>query len=165
MDAMQIYLLRHGIAEDAHAGQPDSDRALTPEGRKRLAAVKRRAALPAMFTLSSPYVRAMQTAAVFCGEGSEIVQTPALEPCAEPEDAWNELRLYKDEPCILCSTHEPICGRLAAYLLNTPSLRIEVKKGALIRIDVERLGPKPHGTLKWMLVPRLAAGIRQPPHA
>lgn len=153
MDAMQIYLLRHGIADDPRPGQPDSERALTPEGRKRLRAVKRRAGLTPMFTLSSPYVRAMQTAAIF---GGEIVQTPMLEPGADPEDAWNEIRIFKDKAQILCASHEPLCGHLAAFLLNAPSLRLDVKKGALIRIDVDRLGPKPHGTLKWMIVPRLA---------
>ncbi len=33
---MQIYILRHGIAEDAAAGQSDSERALTSEGKKKL---------------------------------------------------------------------------------------------------------------------------------
>lgn len=150
---MQIYLLRHGIADDARPGQPDSERALTPEGRKRLQAVKRRAGLTTMFTLSSPYLRAMQTAAIF---GGEIVETPTLEPGANPEDTWNELRLFKDKAQILCATHEPLCSNLAAYLLNVPALPMDVKKGALIRIDVDRLGPKPHGTLKWMIVPKLA---------
>ena len=153
MGTMQIYLLRHGIAEDPRPGQPDSERILTPEGRKRLRAIKRRVGLAAMCTLSSPYLRAMQTAAMF---SDEIVQTPTLEPGANPEDAWNEIRLFKDKPQILCSSHEPLCGRLAAYLLNAPSLQIDVKKGALIRIDVERFGPKPQGTLKWMIVSKLA---------
>ncbi len=153
MDAMQIYLLRHGIAEDARPGQPDSERALSVDGRKRLRAVKRRAGAKAIFTLSSPYLRAMQTAGIF---GGEIVQTRTLEPDASPEDAWNEIRLFKDKPQILCATHEPLCGRLAAYLLNVPQLRLDVKKGALIRIDVERLGPRPYGTLRWMIVPRFS---------
>jgi phosphohistidine phosphatase SixA len=30
---MQIYLLRHGIAEDARSGQADAGRALTAEGK------------------------------------------------------------------------------------------------------------------------------------
>ena len=33
---MEIYLLRHGIAEDQRAGMRDADRALTSEGKKRL---------------------------------------------------------------------------------------------------------------------------------
>ena len=36
---MELYLFRHGIAEDAPPGRADSTRALTPEGRERTAAV------------------------------------------------------------------------------------------------------------------------------
>ena len=40
---MQIYLLRHGIAEDPQSGRPDSERALTSEGRDKLRRVLKRA--------------------------------------------------------------------------------------------------------------------------
>ena len=40
---MDIYLLRHGIAEDARPGISDSDRALTREGRDKLRRVLKRA--------------------------------------------------------------------------------------------------------------------------
>jgi phosphohistidine phosphatase len=53
--------------------------------------------------------------------------------------------------------HEPLLSRLVGFLLNSPSLNIEVKKGALIRIDIDQFGPQPHGVLKWMVVPKLAA--------
>jgi len=43
-----------------------------------------------------------------------------------------------------------------AYLLNAPSLRVEMKKAGLVRVDVETVRPHPHGVLKWMVVPRLA---------
>ena len=36
---MQVYLLRHGIASDGAPGKPDSERALTGEGRKELRAL------------------------------------------------------------------------------------------------------------------------------
>src|SRR5260370_40145282 len=39
---MEIYILRHGIAEEGHAGMKDADRALTGEGAKKLQAVLRR---------------------------------------------------------------------------------------------------------------------------
>jgi len=38
---MEIYIFRHGIAEEGHAGQPDSERALTSEGKKKLRTVLR----------------------------------------------------------------------------------------------------------------------------
>lgn len=88
--------------------------------------------------------------------GGEIYRHP-LWNRAPTRSAWNKIGSSQDKPQILCATHEPICGRLAAFLLNTPALRIEVKKGTLIRtVAVNSLGPKPHGVLKWMIVPKLA---------
>jgi hypothetical protein len=43
-----------------------------------------------------------------------------------------------------------------AYLLNAPSLRVEMKKAALVRIDLESLRAAPHGVLRWMLLPKMA---------
>ena len=40
---MEIYILRHGAAEDPTMGQPDSERALTPDGRKKLRNILRTA--------------------------------------------------------------------------------------------------------------------------
>ncbi len=153
MSGMRIYLLRHGIAEDPRPGLADPDRTLTAEGLKRLQAIRRRSALPPMLTLSSPYRRALQTAGVFEGE---IVACRELTPMSDPSDAWNEIRLHKDADQLLVSSHEPLCGRLAAFLLNSPALAIDFKKGALVCIDVASLGPRPSGTLKWMLIPKLA---------
>jgi hypothetical protein len=41
----------------------------------------------------------------------------------------------------------------AAYLLGAPALQVDMKKAALMRIDVDRFGPRPAGVLKWMLTP------------
>ena len=50
-----------------------------------------------------------------------------------------------------------LCGYLTAYLLQSPQLlQVDVKKGALIRIDFDRLTPEPHGVLRWMLTPGLS---------
>src|SRR4029077_5530486 len=99
---MQIYLLRHGIADDARAGQPDSERALTGDGRDKLRRVLKRARsadLDPGVILSSPYRRAVETAAlaaeVLAYKG-EIVRVRALTPEASPSDAWEEIRVRKD---------------------------------------------------------------------
>jgi hypothetical protein len=42
---------------------------------------------------------------------------------------------------------------LAAFLLNSPTLQVDMKKGALIRIDCARFSTHPTGVLKWMLTP------------
>jgi|SRR5271157_151725 len=159
---MQIYLLRHGIAEDARAGLRDFDRALTPEGREKLRRVLERAraagAAPAAI-LSSPLRRAVQTAqaaAEVLHYSGKIVQTRALAPDAPPAGAWGEIRGHPQEAAVLLASHEPLMSSLAAYLLDSPTLVVDMKKAALVRIDCERTGPSPSGVLKWMLTPAVA---------
>jgi phosphohistidine phosphatase len=156
---MQIYLLRHGIAEDPEGGRPDSERALTSEGREKLRRVLKRARTADLnpgIILSSPYRRALETAAIAAevlAYGGEIVRTRALVPEANPADAWKELRQRPNERAILLASHEPLMSSLGAFLLNSPGLVIDMKKGALVRIDCVQFGPTPAGVLKWMLTP------------
>jgi phosphohistidine phosphatase len=159
---MQLYLLRHGIAEDGQAGQQDSERALTPDGKRKLRGVlktAREANVKPALIVTSPYLRAVQTAelaAEVLGYAGELIEIGALAPSARPEDAWEEIRLYKDEAQVLAAGHEPLFSALTAYLLRSPSLQVDFKKGALVRIDFDRIGADPRGILKWMLVPKLA---------
>ena len=65
LNTMEIYLLRHGIAEESAVGGRDSDRALTAEGRDKLRRVLKRAHAGGVrpgVILASPYKRAMETA-------------------------------------------------------------------------------------------------------
>lgn len=159
---MELYLFRHGVAEDIAAGGLDSARRLTREGRDKTAAVAAtvcKAGAQPTLILSSPYARALQTAAVAAkefGYQKEIVQIESLVPHSSPEAVWQDIRDYLDEPAILLTGHEPLLSALAAFLLNAPSLRVEMKKSAMIRIDVETVRAHPHGVLRWMIVPRLA---------
>ena len=159
---MEIYLLRHGIAEDAKAGEPDSDRALTKEGREKLRRVLKRAraagVAPALI-LSSPYLRAVQTAeaaAEILGYSRGLVRTPALQPDTSPHDTWDEIRSHKDETSILLASHEPLMSSMLAFLLDSPALQTDMKKAALARVDCDRLTAKPRCVLKWMITPGLA---------
>jgi phosphohistidine phosphatase len=156
---MRIHLLRHGTAEDARPGGADAERKLTQAGREEI----RRAAefaLQARFApsliLSSPYVRAVQTAeiaAAVAGYHGTIVKTDALVPSGSPERAWDEIRGRQDEAEILMAGHEPLLSQLAAYFLGSPGLQVNMRKATLVRIDIERLAGSPHGILKWMLPP------------
>src|ERR1700722_6817162 len=154
---MEIYLLRHGIAENGRPGGRDSDRALTAEGREKLRRILKRAhqaGVQPSLILASPYVRAVETAEI-AAEALEyrgqIVKTQALVPDASPQDAWDEICSRRTEAAILLASHEPLMSSLAAFLLSSPGLQVEMKKGALARVDCEHFGPEPHGTLKWML--------------
>ena len=154
---MEIYLLRHGVAEDAPAGKPDSDRALTAAGRQKLRRVLARARganVDPEVILSSPYRRALETAEIAVealGYRGKVVQIPSLTPDANPRATWEEIRARKGEASVLLASHEPLMSSLLAYLLNSPSLMVDFKTGALARVDCDRFGPEPHGTLKWIL--------------
>jgi phosphohistidine phosphatase len=157
---MEIYLFRHGIAEAAKAGRPDSSRALTDEGRKKTAEVVktvRRAGVAPTLIVSSPYVRAVETARIAAeglGYTGDIVHTEALVPHGSPGNVWAELRDYRNEAAVLLAGHEPLLSQLAAYLLASPALQVEMKKAAMIRIDVDGIGGTPHGILRWLITPK-----------
>jgi phosphohistidine phosphatase len=161
---MEIYILRHGVAEEPQTGQPDAERALTPDGRKKLRNVLRTAASAGVeptLILTSPYKRALQTAqlaAEILEYKGELLRTEALEPNSSPKPVWEEIRVHKDEPRILLAGHEPLFGRLAAYLLGSPNLQVDFKKGAMVCIEIERFPAEPHGVLRWMLTSKLASG-------
>ncbi len=160
--AMQVHLLRHGIAEDGHAGLPDADRALTSEGRKKLRQVLQLAAkanVQPTLILSSPLKRAMQTAEIAkrtLGYHGEILQTKALAPGSNVEHVWDELRGHRDENSLLLTGHNPQFEHLAGYFLGHPSMKIDFKKGALLRIDIESFGAEPRGILRWCITVKLA---------
>src|SRR5882757_3706050 len=129
---MELYIFRHGIAHDGKPGSPDSARELTDEGRRKTAAVvkaARRSGADPTLILSSPYVRALQTARIAAEEWGykrEILQTKALVPENTPEAVWNAVREHRDEEAILLAGHEPLLSQVVAYLLACPSLRVEM---------------------------------------
>ena len=159
---MDIYLLRHGIAEDGRAGQPDSDRALTAEGKKKLRSVLRVASAADVrptLMLTSPYKRALQSAqlaAEILEYQGEIIRTRALEPGSQPHAVWDEIRTHKDEQQVLLAGHEPLFGALTAYLLGCPDMKLDFKKGGMACLEIDRFVAAPRGVLKWYLTPKLA---------
>jgi phosphohistidine phosphatase len=161
---MEVYLLRHGIADDDSPTGRDADRPLTSQGRRKLhelLAVAAAAGVAPDVIVSSPYVRARQTAEIareVLGCKEELHFANALVPEADPEEVWMEVRnAYRGSAAILLASHEPLMGRCLGFLLGHPGMFVDFKKGALARVDVEGIGIQPRGILKWMLVPKLAA--------
>jgi phosphohistidine phosphatase len=121
---MELYLLRHGIAEDGHATQPDHLRSLVPEGERRLKHVLKRAGaadVAPTLILSSPFLRAKQTAAIadelLPGKRNTLI-SDSLTPMGRPDEVWEEIRTHRAESSILLASHEPLCSQLTAYLLR-----------------------------------------------
>jgi phosphohistidine phosphatase len=159
---VELYILRHGIAEDGEAGQADSERALTPEGKKKLRSILSSAAAAGVapsLIITSPYRRAVQTAqlaAEVLHYPGDLLRTKALVPGSTPLAVWEELRVHRDAPQILLSGHEPLLSATTAFLLDCPTLQIEFKKGSMARVDLTRFGAAPRGVLKWLIAPKVA---------
>jgi phosphohistidine phosphatase len=159
--ALELYLLRHGIAEDRAPSGRDADRRLTDEGKKKLHRVMERAARAGIgpsLILSSPLKRAVETAEIAADVlhyKGEIGQTEALTPDSSPRAVWTEIRRHREAASILMAGHEPLFSQTVAYFLGSAYAMVEFKKGALVRIDFGSLGAEPKGVLQWMLTARV----------
>ncbi|MBV8832869.1 MAG: phosphohistidine phosphatase SixA [Acidobacteriaceae bacterium] len=159
---MEVYLLRHGIAEEGGSTKPDAERALTAEGKRKLRHILRLssdAQVEPGLILSSPLRRALETAEIArnvlkCKHA--VSRSKALAPGGSVEQVWDEIRAHKDLPSVLLVGHNPQFAELAAYLLGAREVRVDFKKGAILRVDFESFGPRPHGMLRWYLTGKLA---------
>ncbi|MCU1259106.1 MAG: putative phosphohistidine phosphatase, SixA [Bryobacterales bacterium] len=161
---MQVYILRHGIAEGHTARRRDSDRALTNEGTKKLASVLKvagKAGVAPSLILTSPYVRARQTAEM-AAEALNCPKPPldidSLVPHSSPQAVWNDVRDHRTEEALLLAGHEPLLSQVVGYFLAVPALQFDFKKGALVAMTIDNFRGEPHGVLQWILTPRLANG-------
>lgn len=160
---MQLYLLRHGIAQKEQARVSDAERALTQDGRRKLQQVLKAASdaqVKPTLILTSPLKRAMQTAEVaqqVLGYKNEILRTKALLPGAGVDQVWEEVRVHRDEASLLLVGHNPLFAELSGYLLGSSEMQVDFKKGALLRIDFEEFRAQPKGTLRWYLTAKVAA--------
>jgi phosphohistidine phosphatase len=157
---MEIYVLRHGEAEEREAGLADRDRKLTAKSIRDLKALlrlARKAEVAPDLILTSPLRRAQETAAIAAEVlgCKDVVETRNLLPGASPEQIWKEIGTdYKVEN-ILLAGHQPHLGSLVGLLLEA-AVMVDLKKGSLVRIATQgRLGP-PRGVLKWMITTKLA---------
>src|SRR5262249_34883751 len=134
----------------------------TAEGKQKLArilACARKAGGHPDVILSSPYKRAMETAEMAREElrvERPVVKTEVLIPMERGGRGWGEIRAYKDAAQIMVAGHDPQFSNLVAWLIGAPAGRVEMKKGAIARVDVESIGIRPQGALVWLLTAKLA---------
>lgn len=159
---MHLYLLRHGIAEDKGSRQSDAERALTKKGKEELKRVMRVAAQAGVkpsVILTSPYVRARQTAEI-AKDGLDVkeplLETRTLTPDGAPHLVWAELSDHRKEPSLMLVSHNPLVEQLVALLLGTPTLRFDFATGAIAAIEINNFRGEPDGTLQWVLTPDLS---------
>jgi phosphohistidine phosphatase len=161
---MELYFLRHAIA--GQHGDPrykdDSLRPLTDEGKQKM----RRAALGIKaldlgidVILSSPYLRARQTAEIVADtckpHEKKIHLTKNLLPPASIQDLLGEIHdRFPGSGNIMAVGHEPHLSELVSDLLKSGRpLAIDFKKGGLCSLSVDRPAGDPQAVLNWLLTP------------
>jgi phosphohistidine phosphatase len=161
MAMLELYLIRHGVAEERGPEWPDdSKRPLTPDGLAKLRKEARGlTAIGVTFDqiVSSPLVRTRQTAEVFSDvlkSKPPVATSDALAPAGTPAAVIQEIAKHVRKARVGLVGHEPNLGELAAQLIGarTP---LEFKKGGICRIDFDVLPPKGAGALRWFLPPRV----------
>jgi phosphohistidine phosphatase len=160
---MQLYIVRHGIAIDRENPKcpPDSERYLTEEGLEKTRQVaKGVAALGATadLLLSSPYIRATQTAQIFAGaldySKQKIRRSDLLLPGADPSLLFRELAKDKESASVFLFGHAPQLDDLIAMALGSKGRVTSLKKAGVALIELKRISP-PIGVLVWLATPKL----------
>ena len=161
---MDLYVLRHGVAEDRdYLKYPDDrGRPLTVKGVRRLErqikgmnAIKLRPDL----TVTSPLVRAVQTAEIVLSglsKTSTLEVSGALVPSADSHDILDEIAgTYPSRDSVMVVGHEPHLSSLISLVATgSPSPAVRLRKGALCKLRIPDLRSGQLGWIEWSLTPR-----------
>ena len=160
---MKLYIVRHGIAigrEDPKC-PPDPERYLTEEGLEKTKQVAKGVAALGVtgdLFLTSPYVRAAQTAEIFASAleyaKQKIRRTDLLLPGAEPSQFFRELAKEKQASAVFLFGHAPQLDDVIATALGSKKHLTGLKKAGVALIELKRVSP-PIGLLAWLATPKI----------
>jgi len=163
----QLYLIRHGVAEERGDAWPDdSKRPLSEDGIERFQRCARGLARLDVWidlVLTSPLVRTRQTADLVASAFDprpSIITVESLAPGGTYPSLVADLEKHARKTRVALVGHEPGIGELAARLIGSRH-SFEFKKGAVCRIDVDEIPPVGPGDLRWMLTPKVMAAIKK----
>lgn len=165
--ACELYLIRHGVAEERGDAWPDDNkRPLTEVGTSRMRKSMRRlvqAGIAFDVVLTSPLVRARQTAdavAAAFDPRPPIVVVESLAPGGTYGAVLAEIDKHAKRGRVALVGHEPDLGEITGRLLGARQA-VQYKKGAICRIDLASVPPSGPGALRWFLTPKLMRRLRK----
>ncbi|OGP59790.1 MAG: phosphohistidine phosphatase SixA [Deltaproteobacteria bacterium RBG_13_61_14] len=160
---MELYLLRHGSAAPKSMGVADAELPLTKQGERMVeksAVALRLLKIRFDRILSSPYLRAYQTAEIIAkglGLKRRLEKSDALKSGATLEKIRPELEKAGPDDRILLVGHEPDLGQIIAAILRLgPGQALPLGKGDLCRVDWD---PSEPGELVFILSAELLGQI------
>ncbi len=154
-----VYFLRHGSAERQSSGG-DRARKLTEKGQaevRQVLAVAKRAGVQPELVISSPYVRAIETATLAMKE-LELEGSPSLAGELVPEstvaDLWSEVRAQRADSVLVVS-HEPLLSSTVAWAVGSTKEMVHFPPAGLVAIEFESASAESSGVLRWMIAPEV----------
>ncbi len=160
---MQLYIVRHGIAIDHEDPQcpAEAERYLTEEGIEKTKQVAKGVAALGVtgdLLITSPYVRAVQTAEIFAEAldyaKQKIRRNEMLLPGSEPNLLFRELTREKQASTVLLFGHAPHLDDVIATALGAKKHLTSLKKAGVALLELKRISP-PMGVLTWLATPRM----------
>ena len=152
---MLLHFLRHADAGDPVAWTgPDTARPLSDKGRKQAKRLGDHVAsigFTADAFITSPKIRAAQTAEIVAESlGARLSIDDRLAGGLEIDTLDAVLADAGDPGRVVIVGHDPDFSELLSELVGT---RLEMKKGAFARVEIERPLRAGRGTLRWLLPP------------
>ena len=160
---MNLLIVRHGVAQEkmdaGKTGDIDDRRALTPDGRTKMAhaAEGLREVAPEISVLaSSPLLRAHESAEIIArAYGIEVRSTTdALLPNASFDEFIEWANDRAEQSVVAIVGHEPHLSTLATWLMcGGKESRIALKKGGACFLSFDGVPRRSTGKLEWLLQP------------
>jgi phosphohistidine phosphatase len=158
---MRVYFLRHGEAGDpAQWTGADSDRPLTAKGKERIAregSTLRKLSLAPDLIVTSPLVRAKETAAIVAGElkmKDRLVEDERVGLDFDPGRLAAILQEHVTAKAVMLVGHEPSMSQTIGHLVG--GAKIDLKKGGLAAVDLPDASAA-DAELVWLIPPKVLA--------
>lgn len=157
----QLWLMRHGQAEDPDTAGSDEERALSEFGRQQVNAaavwLRERVPLPALIW-HSPLRRTRETAETMSaalGRGITLESQPVLAPGMYAAQLFATVAASSAE-IVLCVGHQPDIG--AAIQEAIGGGRFGVPPGTIAALDFPSTVAPGSASLRWLIDPRWFGG-------
>lgn len=155
-EPLQLYLLRHADAGDPMAWPgDDAERPLSAKGKRqarRLGKLLADVGWKPDLILTSPKVRAADTARLV-GRAVDVKPDEEVRLASgfDLSDVATMLAAHPDAKRVVLVGHDPDFSAVASTLVGAA---IELRKGAIARIDLENAKPAAgRGALRWLIPP------------
>lgn len=165
---MDLLVVRHAIAfeRDRRRWSDDARRPLSPEGMRRsrrAAAGIKRITRPPDLVLTSPLLRARQTADILTDVAAwpKAILCNELVPSVSPQAVLKVLQ-SRQEKLVAVIGHEPHLSRFVSACLvgDDHSLAIEIRKNGVVFLSFQAAPQAGNASLKWFATPRMLRAMR-----